>query len=783
MAYKFVPYAPEGSGGKDPILGELVVTENGVYDEPVIAGGLEPITWDGVIGDRPTNSQLLGVPHVKVSDVILSASDFIGASITRNDGRVEAIPENSIGTIGSAVIAGEGAILSIADVNVDFAGTTIVFPETGTYVFYADDAPWIQTITFPASEPTPADGWNKVTVNVAGDIIDVPELPTENVDDGKIYRTQKEDAPIIWFAGDPFGTGTSLSMPLAELMGSQPKVIVAETLPDTMEPTDNTTVKLSVYVIKSTGIAYVSEDGTSISAITLGAYMGGMSDGGWVNSAEDIVSPTVPTFYAIPGEKITAYGVPNTNSDKQIYLYSDQTWINEIEKLTDEKEELQEASEGYINFCDNVVVGDDGYGRTAITDITSTDMLKALYIPSWIDAIAFPIGLDNKVEKLNYDDLNRKYLGNKDNPYLVLVEAPIDTAGSETNVNFHEETKILGAFAFENYEASDNIVIPSTITDIGVYCFSYARMTNIDLSSASIKCLREGIFSECNNLVSVILPEKLTTIEKNAFYSCGSLALIALPEDLTEIRETAFRYCTNLANLSLPKGITKISWGTFDGCSNLASITLPDGLTHIDDWGFTNCSSLALTSLPESLIHIGSVAFRDCSNLALTELPKGVISIGSTAFMRCAKLALTSLPEGLITIECDTFSNCTSLALTSLPEGVTSIGESAFDTCTSLALTSLPEGVTSIGERAFYYCTSLTLTSLPASIDSIGYAAFGLCTGLTSITFEGTPTTIDSSAFGSCTNLTDIYVPWAEGAVANAPWGATNATIHYNHTA
>ena len=39
-----------------------------------------------------------------------------------------------------------------------------------------------------------------------------------------------------------------------------------------------------------------------------------------------------------------------------------------------------------------------------------------------------------------------------------------------------------------------------------------------------------------------------------------------------------------------------------------------------------------------------------------------------------------------------------------------------------------------------------------------------------------------SSAFDGCTNLTDIKVPWAEGAVANAPWGATNATITYNYT-
>ena len=50
------------------------------------------------------------------------------------------------------------------------------------------------------------------------------------------------------------------------------------------------------------------------------------------------------------------------------------------------------------------------------------------------------------------------------------------------------------------------------------------------------------------------------------------------------------------------------------------------------------------------------------------------------------------------------------------------------------------------------------------------------------MTFEGTPTSIASSAFSNCVKLTTINVPWAEGAVANAPWGATNATINYNYT-
>ena len=91
-------------------------------------------------------------------------------------------------------------------------------------------------------------------------------------------------------------------------------------------------------------------------------------------------------------------------------------------------------------------------------------------------------------------------------------------------------------------------------------------------------------------------------------------------------------------------------------------------------------------------------------------------------------------------------------------------------------------GYTKVRDYAFYYCKNLALTSLPESLTSIGNYAFSGCTSLTSITFKGTPSSIMSAAFNGCTNLTDIKVPWAEGAVANAPWGATNATITYNYT-
>lgn len=45
-----------------------------------------------------------------------------------------------------------------------------------------------------------------------------------------------------------------------------------------------------------------------------------------------------------------------------------------------------------------------------------------------------------------------------------------------------------------------------------------------------------------------------------------------------------------------------------------------------------------------------------------------------------------------------------------------------------------------------------------------------------------TPKTISDTAFRTCDNLVSIKVPWSEGSVAGAPWGATNATVTYDYT-
>lgn len=98
-------------------------------------------------------------------------------------------------------------------------------------------------------------------------------------------------------------------------------------------------------------------------------------------------------------------------------------------------------------------------------------------------------------------------------------------------------------------------------------------------------------------------------------------------------------------------------------------------------------------------------------------------------------------------------------------------------TITSL---TLPDDLTKIGPYGLYRLEQLGSLVIPAGVTEVGaYAMYG-CTALSTVTFRGMPTTLATSAFSTCNNLTEINVPWAEGAVANAPWGAARATIHYN---
>lgn len=141
---------------------------------------------------------------------------------------------------------------------------------------------------------------------------------------------------------------------------------------------------------------------------------------------------------------------------------------------------------------------------------------------------------------------------------------------------------------------------------------------------------------------------------------------------------------------------------------------------------------------------------------------------------------ITEASTNLVNIRPYAFASCKQLTTAKFPFA-TKIPDHCFNGDINLKTVEMPN-ITEIGYCGFIYCPNLELTELPSSLTQILETAFNRCQGLKTLTFKSTLTYLGGDVFVGCTNLKTINVPWAEGTVGGAPWGATNATINYNYT-
>jgi hypothetical protein len=122
---------------------------------------------------------------------------------------------------------------------------------------------------------------------------------------------------------------------------------------------------------------------------------------------------------------------------------------------------------------------------------------------------------------------------------------------------------------FENCRALASIVIPSSITRIGDYTFSYCTGLESVLMSNGVSSIGERVFLSCRSLTSITLPNTLKSIEDHAFLWCDSLININLPNSLQKIGNEAFSYCNSLTSIIIPKSVTSMGAFVFLWCNNL----------------------------------------------------------------------------------------------------------------------------------------------------------------------------------------------------------------------
>ena len=80
-------------------------------------------------------------------------------------------------------------------------------------------------------------------------------------------------------------------------------------------------------------------------------------------------------------------------------------------------------------------------------------------------------------------------------------------------------------------------------------------------------------YYECTSLISVTIPNSVTSIGSSVFYRCTSLTSVTIPNSVTSINNNAFNGCSGLTSVTIPNSVTSIGGGAFSGCTGLTSVT------------------------------------------------------------------------------------------------------------------------------------------------------------------------------------------------------------------
>ena len=251
---------------------------------------------------------------------------------------------------------------------------------------------------------------------------------------------------------------------------------------------------------------------------------------------------------------------------------------------------------------------------------------------------------------------------------------------------------------------------------------------------------------------TIVLPDPLTKIEKNAFEGCQCISYVKIPNSVTVIDNKAFY------------GVTSLK--TIGGIGSGASIEIPASVTSIGAGVFSHCTSITKIDIPASVTSIGAGAFSYCTSITKIDIPTSVTNIEGSVFYGCTALQTAKISSrGENRLEY-MFYGCTSLQkvlLEHLPQNL--LGTRMFLGCTSLksvgpigsgSSVEIPDSTTCIDEYAFYQCNKLEKVILPKSLEIIKKGAFDSCTFLKSITIPQGVTTIEQDAFQDCISLDSV---------------------------
>lgn len=385
--------------------------------------------------------------------------------------------------------------------------------------------------------------------------------------------------------------------------------------------------------------------------------------------------------------------------------------------------------------------------------------LISINIPSSIESIGADAFYNCQSLEYNVND-GVRYLGNAENPYLVLVNTE---SKSRSEYEIPAGVKFIFPQAF-NSCAITTITIPDSVISIGEKAFegcnslvsmtlpaispfyklfnttAPSTLTSITVVGSEISA---SAFSGCKNITSVTVSESVKVIRSFAFENCTGLVSLTLNEGLVTIEGSAFKGCVKLEGVNVPGSVESIGTYAFENCKAMTFVDF-GGVKIINEQAFKGCTGLSEITLPESLETVKGGAFEGCSGLTVMTVPfvgEGKDGSGYGYFYHLFNRyggSSSDMPSSLTTviitggetIRNNAFSGCSRIQSITLPDTLKTISEYAFKGCYNLKGINIPEGVEKIGSKAFSECSNLTYINIPDSIESIEGSAFDGCNSL-----------------------------------------------------
>ena len=345
--------------------------------------------------------------------------------------------------------------------------------------------------------------------------------------------------------------------------------------------------------------------------------------------------------------------------------------------------------------------------------------------------------------------------------------------------------------AFAGCARIEEIVIPETVTEIGVQAF-YAcnRLKKVNIPEG-IKTIPAECF-RCTPLEEIVIPDGVEEIGKSAFqceyktFSDGdervyhidsALSTVIIPQSVKVIGRQAFYGRENLVNFTFPNSVEELHEYVFyetawyqaqpDGMIFLdkflygykgelpenSEIIIPETVQRIAGYAFYQQENLTKVIIPSSVSWLGKYIFSYCSNLEEVILPEGLKELPTGIFRKTINLKSITIPDTVSVIKPGAFRH-SGLESIYVPASVKTIDQSAFYGCENLHTVYMEEGVEDLGDSAFLNCPNLVNIHLPSTLKNIVGWIFSSC-GAEMIVI---PATVERINFlGKCKNLKYIY--------------------------